>query len=123
MKTRIEIPLCIVIPAKDEPPLHVFLQSEDDGRGRLTFAQGSRAWTASWSGLDLDFLTFLRRARHAYLARHLLPGTQPAPALEAMEDRVLLFQDSLKSLPGLDKAAAYVEALDLRIKKLKRTDS
>lgn len=123
MKTRIEVPLCIVIPTKEGSPLHVFVQSEDDGRGRLTLAHEYRAWTAAWDKLDLDFLTFLRRSTYEYLAGRLAPGSPPLRERERVEYLVLLFQDSLKSLPGLDKAAAYVEALDLRIKKLKRTDS
>lgn len=123
MKTRIEIPLCIVIPAKDEPPLHVFLQSEEDGRGRLTLAHGHRAWTASWDDLDMDFLTFLRKSTHEYLAARLLPPNAPQKEVDRVVGLLSLFLSNMRNLPGLDKASAYVEALDMRIKKLKRSTS
>ena len=121
MKTRIEIPLCIVIPVKDEPPLHVFLQSEEDGKGRLTLAHGYRAWTAAWEDLDMDFLTFLRKSTHEYLAARLLPPSAPFKEVERVSGLLSLFLFNMRNLPGLDKASAYVEALDLRIKKLRST--
>ena len=64
--TKIEI-----TDVEKHDPIRVYLEDDNQGRGRLTITEWGEAWTAYWPSMSGPLVDFIIRNNNGYLIRHL----------------------------------------------------
>ncbi len=90
----------VITDVKNHDTIRVYLEDDNQGRGRLTITEWDEAWTSFWSAMSGSLIDFIIRNDNGYLISYLSPKQLGARSIayKRLDSRLNAVREALKQI-------------------------